>query len=516
MSFSKKGFDRSAFFETCYEQEVDSDAFVRVVDCFVDSLVLSTFGFSSREAKTGSSYFPDSSLLKLYIFGYHESIRSSRKLAKQCKVNIEFRWLMKNLRPQKSTISSFRKDHGKAIEKVFSQLVVFLKTEGLIEGKVVAFDGSKFSGNNSRKNNHTASKIERQQSYVTKQLDKYIAALDEEDLNESDKDTLESKIAALKKKKQGQDELKKKLTESDANQISTTDEQARLLAINPRTNVVGYNVQTAVDAKHKLIAHYDVINTTDSNVLSGMAIATKQALGVEQMTALADTGYHQGQQLAACHQENIDTIVATPQRGAKGRNAAYTKDKFSYDQLSKTLFCPQGNPLKSNGTSYKKKDRKGEKVIYHYSKFTTDKCKTCPARALCLTCTELAKNANRSVEINEFQTAIDKNKTDLENNKELYKERQAIVEHPFGTIKRNRGMTHTYMKGLKKVKGEFAIVFTTYNLRRAMSIWGAKELISRLKAAFSYFFHVFFQFYDLTVLSAHLRRSNVNTTTAAI
>lgn len=262
--------------------------------------------------------------------------------------------------------------------------------------------------------------------------------------------------------------------------MSTSDKESRALIQHHNVVEVSYNSQTAVDSKHCLIIHYQALNKNDSKALAPTALAAKQALGKKRITVLADKAYHSGEQLSECLDNSIITIVAykEPARGAVP-TAAYYLEQFLYDEKKDHYICPKGEILSSNGSWYDKHKVSWEKknaspyMVKHYK---SKACLSCSVKALCTT-----NKAGRLIERSEHAAVIKSNNLRLIRQKEVYRKRQAIVEHPFGTIKRSWGYTYTLMKGLKKVDGELGLIFTCYNLRRAVSILSVPKLLKLLK-----------------------------------
>ena len=244
---------------------------------------------------------------------------------------------------------------------------------------------------------------------------------------------------------------------------------------------VSYNTQSAVDSRHNLIVHYQATNKNDSKALLAATLAAKQALGKASITVLADKGYHNGEQLKGCEQHSITTLVAfrEPRRQSPIPIAAYYLNKFVYDQDKDHYTCPQGAVLISNGSVYKKStvcEIRKNPTPYTVKHYKTKACMSCAVKSLCTN-----NKYGRLVERSEHTEVISRNNQRVLEQKEVYRLRQAIVEHPFGTMKRAWGYTFTLLKGLQKVDGEMGLIFTVYNLRRAVSILSVPELIKLLK-----------------------------------
>lgn len=261
---------------------------------------------------------------------------------------------------------------------------------------------------------------------------------------------------------------------SGEKQISMSDPESRSLPLNDVVTAVCFNVEAVADSRHSLVVDFDTVNTTDQGQLHPMTTKAMEALEVKEITVLADKGYHTGKDLHDCKEAGITTIVPPIERTNKNIDPAYQTSEFGYNEVQDTYSCPQGGTLSTNGNEYEKA-RKG-RASYQVKKYITDQCFSCPARALC------TKGKRREIERSEYQDVVDENNKRTLENLLLYKQRPLMIEHIFGTFKRGWGYTYTLVKGIKKVNTEMSIIFTVYNIRRAMSILGVEELINKLKA----------------------------------
>jgi len=464
---------------------VDSDA--RVIDAFIESADLNQLGFIIKgKSDEGRPAFNPSILCKLYLYGYINGIRSSRKLDKACRINIELWWLLHNQKPGYKTIADFRKDNAIGFRNLFIFFRDFCISLDLYGKKIVAIDGSKFRGQNSFKNNYNQKKISKQLDYLSMQYEEYAKQLERNDQYDSNQKIKNN----LDKRKAKYDNLQQQLNHSEETQVSTSDADARALPIRKGIVQVGYNLQSSVDDKHMLIAEYDVTNKNDHRALSSMALKTREAFKLkekEKITVLADKGYHTGDELMKCHKNSVKTLVAIPNRSTQKDNTKpdhLTKGNFSYDKKSKTYTCPEGHMMKHQGT-YKRR-KKGKIIGAPFDRYKMDWeiCKSCEHFEDCVSKGNKLKKAGRYIDRYQNDEAVLKNKRYVTRNKKLYKRRQAIVEHPFGTIKRQWGFTFTLMKSIPKVQTEFSIINLCYNLRRAMSILGAQGLKEDLRSLF--------------------------------
>ena len=358
--------------------------------------------------------------------------------------------------------------------------VAFLRGEELFDGKVIAVDGTKTRAQNSKKNNFNEAKFARADEYIESRVTEYIQepdlcdAQEDKQASELKKKDVAKKIEAIEERQKYYKELKDTMIKSGEKQISMSDPESRSLPLNDVVTAVCFNIQAVSDNKHNLVVDFDTINTTDQGQLCPMSMKAMEALQVEEITVLADKGYHSGKDLHNCKEAHITTIVANPERNNKNADPAYQTSEFVYDKEQDNYTCPQGAVLTTNGTPYEKA-KKG-RASYTVERYVTDMCLSCVARHLC------TKAKSKVIERSEYQDVVDENNKRTDENQLLYKQRPLITEHLFGTIKRSWGYTYTLLKGIKKVNTEMSIIFTVYNIRRAMSILGVKELISRLKA----------------------------------
>ncbi len=505
MRAEKRGTERAVLSVGLLESAVQADAFVRAIDLFVDRLGdLTKLGFSQpaerQKEKGGAPAYSHQVLLKCYLYGYYYGVRSSRRLARQCRINIEMMWLLEGLQPEYHTIADFRKNYPEGLKKVFTAFNDFLNQQGLFGKETIGVDGVKIRAQNSRKNNYNEDKVSRHQEYNEKKTKEYlkeIEELDQQDAaqedsqqkNETRKAQIQKALDALKKSKDKYDNLATQLTEAQKTaqtQISTTDPDSRALPEHMKTVSVGYNIQTGVDDKYCLIAHFEVTNIKDTNALGQFACDTATALGTtleQAMTLLADAGYHCGEELAFCAQNNLITYVA-PVQGHTTREEGFRKEDFKYDAPTNTYTCPAAQTLSTNGTWYDRKNRNGQ-IINSFLRYIAAKeiCQACSMATQCLgNCDPKRCKKGRSIERSEYEEYVEANRLRVEQNRDIYRRRQAIVEHPFGTIKRGWGYTYTLLKRIPKVTGEFSLIYTAYNMRRSVSIRSFTRLMTALKS----------------------------------
>jgi len=473
----KQGEERNQMFMFSLESAIAPDAFVRVVDAFVDAIDLKSFGFEHTECHDeGCPPYPPAALMKLWVYGYRHGIRTTRKLEREAQTNIEAMWLLSGLHPKYKTIANFRKNHPKAFREVFRRFVCLLKEWNLIDGQTVAIDSFKIRGSNSLKNNFNEAKLKRHIEYIDNQIKEYEELLDNND-REDDRKQTEAKIKERKEKRDKYTHIKETLKESGEEQISLTDPDARSVILHKNIINVGYNVQASSDSKHKLLVEYDTGDVNDTRALAPMALMTKELLKVDEMAVLADKGYHTGDQIQQCVDNNIDTFVS-PKAPSTKDIGLYPLTMFLYDKKSDTYACPQGSILRTNNKWYQHSEEHHKQGSgYRFRRYVTNDCKTCDARPKCTK----SKRNGRAIDRSEYADVVEANAKRVNDNPDYYRKRQQIAEHMYGTLKRQRGFTHTNVRGKENVLGEVGLMFIGYNLTRCISILGAKKLIRALR-----------------------------------
>jgi transposase len=469
-----QGSDREqlTLFPEALDDYIAEDNPVRLLDAFVETLDFRGLGFQHAVLEeTGRPPYHPADLLKLYVYGYLNRIRSSRQLEKEADRNLELMWLLKRLTPDFKTIADFRRDNRQAIRQVSREFSLLCRRLDLFGGELVAIDGSKFKAQNSKGRNFTHKKLKRQIKELEKKIDEYLEELDQADEEEKDlpdkpnADQLREKIEAMKRR-----QLEEQMRQSGQSQISLTDPDSRSMPIGGgEATVVGYNVQLSVDSKYKLIVDHEVTtDVTDLGLLSRMAERAKRALGVAEMDVVADKGYYDGQEVKACLGQDITPYIPKANTSANRKRGLFTKEDFRYDPDQDCYGCPADQSL-----TFRFQTTEQEREIRYYANPAA--CRQCPIKAQC-TRNKAGRRITRWVdehllEAMQARVRAEPDKVGL---------RKLLAEHPFGTIKHSMNQGYFLMRGLEKVRAEMALTVMAYDLKRVIRILGVPRMIEAL------------------------------------
>jgi transposase len=449
---------------------------VRVVDVFIDGLDISGLGFKTVPSDTGRPGYHPRVMLKLYVYGYLNRVQSSRRLEREAQRNVELMWLTGRLAPDFKTIANFRKDNGEAIRLVCREFVMLCRKLNLFKDAFVAIDGSKFKAVNTRDRNFTRAKMKRRLQQIDESIERYLGQIVSADRRETSAasnkvERLEDKIAALKEEMERLKKLEVRMLEAPDQQISLTDPDARSMATSGRgSGMVGYNVQTAVDAKHHLIVAHEVTNSgSDRDQLHNMATQAKDVIGTDHLRAVADRGYFKGEEVLACDESSITTYLPKPQTSGSVKKGLFSKRDFIYHPDDDEYECPDGERL----TWRFEVEEKGQAI----NKYWTSACTDCSVKAHCTTA------RYRRVARWEHEEVIDELEARMDHDPERMRARRETVEHPFGTLKMWMGYTHFQMKTLPRVSTEMSLHVLAYNMKRLINLFGVQGLVARMQAA---------------------------------
>ena len=452
---------------------VSLDNPVRFLDAFVAQLDLGALGFQrSVPADTGRPGYDPGDLLRLYLYGYLHRIRSSRRLEQETHRNVELMWLLRGLRPDFKTIADFRRDHAEALKGVCREFILLCKRLDLFGGELLAIDGSKFRAVNARDRSYTAARLAKLQGDIERTIARYLRELERQDEAEAgterlSADALREKIAALQQRRARYQDIQQELVASGETALSLTDADSRPMMSGGRIEIC-YNVQTAVDAKHKLIVAETVTNAAaDRDQLSPLALAAQETLQAPAPVVVADQGYYHGAEIRSCLQAGLTPLVPRPITSANAKRGLFTKDDFVYDRTRDFYRCPAGQTL-----SYRTTTVELGRSIKNYR---TRACRRCPLRTHC-TRNKDGRKITRWVD----EHLLEDMERRLRRERALFAQRKALAEHPFGTMKRAMDQGYFLLKGLTKVRGEFSLTVLAYNLKRVINLVGVPRLLDAL------------------------------------
>lgn len=476
------------------EDYVGADNPVRAIESFACALDLTKLGFShaDRGAEAmGQPPYDPADLLKLYLYGYINQVRSSRRLEQEACRNLELIWLLKNLRPGYRTIANFRKKNWKALKAVNRTFVLLLRELGLVGGTLVAVDGALFHGNASKDSIFTRRKLSKQIAKLDQEIETYGKSLDTNDAaeakqradgsgdgNQGSRGDVEHKVKELMARRERAEADLKELETGDKGQVSKTDSDARLLSKGDQT-IAGYNVQSVVDDKHMLIVASEVVNSSDAGHLHVMAKAAKEALEAETLQVLADAGYYRSADLKACEDDGIVAYLPSAEgNGVLEKQGRFSRRDFSYDATADTYTCPANELLRP--TEGRFTNTSGRIEIRYLGRRAI--CGACSLRARCLN----PKASSRSIARWEHEDVLERHRARMQSEEaeKLMRRRSAIVEHPFGTLKCRAGYRHFLLRGFNKVRGEWSLMALCYNFTRVLNILGFERFVACMAKAF--------------------------------
>jgi transposase len=452
---------------------VGSDNPVRFLDAFVAQLDLAALGFQRAvPAETGRPGYDPGDLLRLYLYGYLHRIRSSRRLEQETHRNVELMWLLRRLTPDFKTIADFRRDHPQALKGVGREFILLCRRLELFGGELLAIDGSKFRAVNARDRSYTAPRLAKLTADIEATLARYLQQLDAHDQGETEVASLsaaalQDRIATLQQRRARYETLQVQLTASGATTLSLTDPDSRPMVSGAGIEIC-YNVQTAIDAKHKLIVAETVTNAaTDRDQLSPVATAAQDILCAPAPVVVADQGYYHGAEIQACLAAGITPLVPRPSTSANAALGLYTKDDFVYDPAADGYRCPAGATL-----AYRTTTVELGRTIKNYR---TRACATCALKPRC-TRNKDGRKLTRWVHEDLLDTMAQR----LRDYPHLFRQRKALAEHPYGTMKRGMDQGYFLCRGLAKVRGEFSLTTLAYNLKRVLNLLGVPRLLAAL------------------------------------
>lgn len=462
------------------DEYISSTNPVRAIDAYVNSLDLEELGFTHAQGTFGAGQpaYDPSDLLKLYLYGYLHRIRSSRRLERETHRNLEVIWLLQGLRPTYKTIADFRKNNLNALKAVNKDFVLVCRELELYGAELIGIDGSHFQGNASKGSIYGEKRLQKLLEKIDRDIARYLEELETGDKQaaeaQSEDPQLEEKLRKLKQRRQACRDKLDTMKQSGEKQLSLTDEDARLISKGGQT-IAGYNVQSAVDNKHKLLVVCEVVNdSNDVRQLWPLSRKAQETLETQGITVVADSGYYNHTHLKKCQEQGITPYVPIPDKTKPTRaHGRFCRKDFTFDREHNRYQCPGGENLVQDTTFLK-----GGKWMIRYAS-RAGRCARCALRRQCLP----DKTAYRQIYRWEHEEIAEAHRQRIERKgPEYMKKRAGLVEHPFGTLKLWLGWTHFCLRGFKKVQAEMNLLMLVYNFKRVLNILGMDTFMAYCKA----------------------------------
>ena len=448
---------------------------VRFLEAFVAKLDLRAAGFQwpkeDPQGRGRPAYAP-ADLLKLYLYGYLNQLRSSRRLEAECGRNLEVLWLLRRLQPDFKTIADFRKDNAAAFKAVVREFTRLCRQLELFGGQLLAIDGTKIKAVNAADQNWSQAKLDKQLAQTEARLEDYLRALDQADTQPGPADTgasaaeLQAKIARLTERKTQIQARLQRLAQTGESQLSATDPDSRGMK-SARGHLVGYNVQGSVDAKHHLLVTTEVTNlAADQGQLAQVAQAAKAELEIKQAEVVADGGYYKSEDIKTCQDLGLEPHLPAVNNSPSERAGLYGKSDFPYDATRDVYRCPGEAEL----TRQRETEDKGRK-LFHYHQATA--CRTCTLKANC------TKAEFRTISRWEHEGRLERMAALVAAQPQTLAKRKTLIEHCWGTLKwlLPGGFL---VRGKIKVGAEVSLAHFGYNLKRVLAVVGLTKLLAEL------------------------------------
>ena len=461
------------FFPPSIEDYVVPDAPVRAYDVMIEALDLGELGIVWDPNKVGNSSYEPKAMLKLLVYGYSYGVRSSRKLEREANYNVSFMWLLGGLRPDHKTISEFRRQNKRALERVLQQCARMCIKLDLIAGNTLFVDGSKIRADASINNSWTQEKCDKRLKKIDKRIEEILSECEKVDQTEQG----QSSLVKMKEELQDQEVLQAKvndiLAELNAKEkpsVNTTDSDCTRIHGRQGTHA-GYNGQNVVDEKHGLIVHSDVVNdNNDSGQFARQIDQANETLEKKCKEACGDAGYANSDELKKIDAQGIKVIVPSQKQVRAKKPQPFDKSNFQYDKEKDCYICPQGQIVKYRSVEVGRRRKK-----YHVG---GSLCQACCYFGVCTT------NRIHGRKITRLLNEDVKEKLELQyqqaESQRTYRLRKEKVELPFGHIKHNLKVSSFLLRGLEGAQAEMSLFSTCFNMARMISIIGVPGLLAKL------------------------------------
>lgn len=455
--------DQGSPFPVSLDELIGPEHVCRVIAAFVNRLDLEALGFARARTKApGRPPYDPADLLMLYLYGYLNRVRSSRRLERECQRNIELMWLLHRLTPDHKTIAEFRRCNASPLRQAGAEFVRFCAEAGLIRGEWVAVDGTKFQAVASGKAILDAAQRAELQAKLERRITQYLQELETADQQQGEAEVdAQALRQALARLQQQQSDLAQAHGEQRMH-VSTEPEAVVLKGKGP-----GYNVQTAVDAEHALIVAYEInAQAGDNGCLQRMGEAAQQALGATELKLVADAGYANGEQAQALEDRGVQVHVPV-KRSVNNQGDGELLDRacFTYDAQADAYVCPADKLLQR-----KQINRKEKAVVYAAQ---PSDCGACSMKGRC------TASSRRMLTRHLYEQALER--IHQRATPTVMRLRRCTVEHPFAALKFHIFEKPRFlMRGLTGAGTEIALATLAYNVKRTLAVLGGRHMLQKL------------------------------------
>lgn len=465
----RANYNQSYLLPPSIEDWVPLDHPARFIRDFVESLNLGTMGFRLPEAVDGRPPYSADLLLKVWLYGYMNKIRSSRKLEAACLENMSLIWLTGAHYPDHNTIWRFWAVNKKALREVFRQAVFVAAKADLVGLVLHAVDGTKIAADVSRAKLWRKKELGKLLSELDGSIDEAMKQVEQAESDEQGDYHLPEDIQDAGKRREKIKEALAELEKINQDYLHPHDSDARMMK-KADGKGMGFNAQIVVDEQSGLIVAEEVVNEQgDNGQLVPMVKAVEGNLGATAGETVADAGYYAPGQLAEAEQKGLSVMVSMfEEKDKRWSKGEFQKSNFAYDKKIDTYICPMGKKLRYEKT---KRDRYNRYWLRVYRCHSQDDC---PRRWECS-----RVKCGRVIERGEYEWAVERQQVKQRDavKRELLRKRKSIVELVFAHIKEHQGFRRFSVRGLENVKTQWAMMCTTFNLRKLYNLWATGALV---------------------------------------
>jgi transposase len=467
----KADYTKTYLLPPSLEDWVSENHPVRFIREFVESLNLKKLGFKVENNIEGRPFYSSDIMLKIWLYGYFNKVRSSRELEKQTRENIGLLWLIGMERPDHNTIWRFWKNNKQSLRKIFKEAVITADKLDLIGMVLNAIDGTKIKSYSSNTGLRRKEDLEKILTAIEDSINAMTKEVEEREKTEVGSYSLPSDLQERSKLKEKIQKALEQHTKNDKGQINPNEHEARVMLNNGRKEL-SYNAQAVVDSKNGLIVSAEVVNESgDAQQLVPMIESVKETTGRVAEDNVADGGYGTAEQIGTADEKGYNVLVNLTGKAnlTQREDDPYHASNFKYDKEKDVMLCPENKELSYCKTT----DSKNKK--YKVRLYRTDKadCKECPAKEMCI-----RKKSRKVITLSpyhesiELQRLLNKETTSIEK----LKRRKTIVEPIFGIIKHAHNFRRFTYNGMENVKTQWSMMCTAVNLRKLYTKWSINEI----------------------------------------